>query len=579
MRYFVCAIGNFEEYSDRYNILRECLSNNLYELHSDARWPAPFSQIQKGDTLLLKFQNQIVAWGLAKGNVRHEAHDFNQGWNRIVDVDCWYPFDPQSPPTGVHHYGILSATKSGGPYATVKEVDEVWAQEKLEFFPNFTLISNTASMPYSDKNQVRCEQKSLKELFQLPLRIPDYQRCYCWRKGNVTDLLETLRSRRRAPDTHLGTVILKEEQQGGFSVVDGQQRLLTLTILGFRLKKKGWPLPLLDAPLRETASATESAQKHLSWANVSTQEWTVANRLDDESIENLLNQIRFTVITLPEKYSEDLAYRFFNAVNSAGKKLSDYDLLKAHHLRFISEEPLAKSMAERWDATGEEGYDDVLHKTLYRLRVWSRFETPGMDAREDHQLFRHFSAVDSGSIQGLFFSPLAMQFNSAIRGGAPFFHFADQHRLLWLDFQRAEAYTLLSNHLARHSRNILRDCIGSLLFIFYCRFGRAYLDDALFCIADTVSALRNDSRISAYTLRAPVLKECLFSLGTSLDPGQFFDWCLLPERQYAPDTAGGAKKRYWEALQALYSNLEKRLLVLNEQCAFRSELLPVNTDL
>lgn len=331
---------------------------------------------------------------------------------------------------------------------------------------------------------------SLENLFTEQLCIPDYQRSFCWRKSNVVDLMETLWMRKEKEkekekgkekvDTHLGTIILKQEKKADgarerLSIVDGQQRLLTLTILAFCLGSQ--KLPLLDAPLDGTSNEAKSAQKHLYWAQTTIKGWIKTRGVDEKEcrafLQNAMENVKFTVVTLPPAAPEDMAYTFFNAVNSSGKKLSDYDLLKAHHLRFIADEAIAKVMAERWDATGADCYGDILHKTLYRLRNWSRHDDPAVDAQIGHRLFNHFSAK-APTVGGIFFPPLAMRFNSTIPGGAPFFYYAERHRMLWDKFNKTDAYLALS-HLTGHSGNVLRDIIRTLLFAFYCRFGEIYL--------------------------------------------------------------------------------------------------------
>ena len=244
---------------------------------------------------------------------------------------------------------------------------------------------------------------------------------------------------------------------------------------------------------------------------------------------------------------------------------------------FIADESIAKSMAERWDATGSEGYDDILHKTLYRLRTWMRNGNPVINAQDGHSLFMHFSAKAS-TIDGLFFPPLSIRFNSTIHGGAPFFHYAEQYRMLLKDFQSSDAYLSLIGHLSGHSKNILRDSITAILFIFYCKFGRSYLGEALFCIADVVSVLRNEPQVGNRAIHKSIIKDCLFSLDAALDPGQFFDWCLSPERQYSHDVTniGNTQKRYWEALASLYDELQQQpqhSFVLSAQCSQRNTYL------
>ena len=98
------------------------------------------------------------------------------------------------------------------------------------------------------------------------------------------------------------------------------------------------------------------------------------------------------------------------------------------------------------------------------------------------------------------------------------------------------------------------------------------LSDALFCITDVVSALRNESQVRATAIREEIIKDCLFSLDTALDPGQFFDWCLSPERQYTPVKDGATKKYYWEAIGRLYKEIPQSA-VLTKQVGQREKLL------
>ncbi len=581
MNYFVCTIGEFGEYSDRIAILNECLRRNVYMVHRDARWPAHIRNIKKGDALLLKLQSQLVAWGIAKAGLRNDTGA--DGWDRIVDVEKWDLYDAGNPANGVHHYGIQGNTLPGaGQFAIVKQVAAAWAEQKLALF-------RASGQPHVDSGagdrMVSCEHLiSFGKVISRGLSIPHYQRCFCWRKENVLDMLETMRMRFTPPlanphddthqDTYLGTIILKREgsEDGGItlSIVDGQQRLLTLAILVFSMGES--PPSLLQHPLGGTSNDARSARKHLYWAKITIDNWLRTN-LQPQNVKQfhsyLQNSILFTVVTLPQQASEDLAYTFFDAVNSAGKKLSDYDLLKAHHLRFIADEPKASAMAQRWDANFGE-YDDVLCRALYRLRSWSRRDKPAVDAQNGHALFKHFSA--NPPIDGVFFPPLTARFNSAVQGGEPFFDQAEKYRLLWSDFKKTPAHADLFEFLSGHSGNVLRDSIAALLFLFYCKYSGCYLDDSLFCTAEVVSSLRNDTQVRATKIQEGLFTDCVFALDTAVDPGQYFAWCLSPERRYVPKIHGKTALRYWEALSNLYDQLaESRCSPsLRERCGKRA---------
>src|SRR5690554_6588685 len=79
---------------------------------------------------------------------------------------------------------------------------------------------------------------SIKELLDKKLSIPVYQRPYRWHANkHVKQLLEDV-NRELVKDTNdyrLGTIILYKTNKGDFEVVDGQQRLTTLSLILYAL--------------------------------------------------------------------------------------------------------------------------------------------------------------------------------------------------------------------------------------------------------------------------------------------------------------------------------------------------------
>lgn len=61
------------------------------------------------------------------------------------------------------------------------------------------------------------------------LTVPFFQRRYVWNRDNWSEMLQTLQNK----DIHpfLGSIILKQHENNDVSIIDGQQRLTTLTIL------------------------------------------------------------------------------------------------------------------------------------------------------------------------------------------------------------------------------------------------------------------------------------------------------------------------------------------------------------
>ena len=84
---------------------------------------------------------------------------------------------------------------------------------------------------------------SIDKLLEMSLNIPDYQRPYKWTRKNVADLfgdIDTAISDSRRPDYtdfkyRVGSVIL-HKNNGKYDIVDGQQRLITLSLIKHALE-------------------------------------------------------------------------------------------------------------------------------------------------------------------------------------------------------------------------------------------------------------------------------------------------------------------------------------------------------
>ena len=77
---------------------------------------------------------------------------------------------------------------------------------------------------------MEAEAKSLRFLGEYKeLVVPFFQRRYVWKKDNWEELLQNFEQSATPP--FLGSVILKEESGNQSTIIDGQQRLTTITIL------------------------------------------------------------------------------------------------------------------------------------------------------------------------------------------------------------------------------------------------------------------------------------------------------------------------------------------------------------
>ena len=78
--------------------------------------------------------------------------------------------------------------------------------------------------------QVETSIINLKQLLELPLSIPDYQRPYTWSEKNVVQLLDDVIEFSKYPEYRMGTIIL-HKNNGNLEIVDGQQRIMTSLLI------------------------------------------------------------------------------------------------------------------------------------------------------------------------------------------------------------------------------------------------------------------------------------------------------------------------------------------------------------
>ncbi|MBF0282406.1 MAG: DUF262 domain-containing protein [Zetaproteobacteria bacterium] len=227
------------------------------------------------------------------------------------------------------------------------------------------------------------------------LSIPDYQRPYKWSEKHVhrliDDLLEHLA--KGVTQYRVGTVVLHQQgdQEKPLEIVDGQQRLVSFSLL-IRFLSGGVSTTFLKGVFENSLS-----KSNISRTNLYNNHQLIQQRLSgysDSQKEALksfvLEKCEFVVVTLHD-ISE--AFQFFDSQNSRGKSLEPYDLLKAYHLREMSDETedVQSRCVKQWEAM-VEGDDITLQKLfneyLYRLRKWLRGEPAYYFTKEDIELFK-----------------------------------------------------------------------------------------------------------------------------------------------------------------------------------------------
>ncbi|GAB6142429.1 hypothetical protein JCM14076_31590 [Methylosoma difficile] len=260
-----------------------------------------------------------------------------------------------------------------------------------------------------NKNGVKVNKHTLRTLMALPLAIPDYQRRYCWGKEQVALLLEDIEAMLKSkgqPPLFLGTVILHQDD-GKANLVDGQQRCLTLALLlkalyEFASSNEAPALGLMKAHFPDSQSqySLKANYQHIhSYLN------TVQKRDFKAMLDTLWDKMEFVVISID---SIDQAFAFFDSQNSAGKRLSDFDLLKARHLRGIVSDPAVgmgcSYLWERYEkqkvGNGQRLAYYLTEQILARTRIRQRKKNV-----ESLQLAREFAVRTSANSMKIALSP------------------------------------------------------------------------------------------------------------------------------------------------------------------------------
>ena len=206
--------------------------------------------------------------------------------------------------------------------------------------------------------------ENLESLLQMDLKIPEYQRPYRWTieqvKNLLSDVLENKKDGNGVPYM-IGTIILHKDINERMNIVDGQQRLTTLTLLLYALGKKD------GISLLNESFSTDTITTNYKYIHYYLNKYEIDK---EEFRKYILSQVTFVIITTTEI---DEAFVFFDSQNSRGKSLERKDLLKAHHLRYVENNEIATESAKEWEALDKKRklsylIDNILGRARQRIR-------------------------------------------------------------------------------------------------------------------------------------------------------------------------------------------------------------------
>lgn len=258
---------------------------------------------------------------------------------------------------------------------------------------------------------------SVADVLKEQLVIPEFQRPYKWRAKHVNQLLDDIINHQVKSCYRLGSVVLYQALEGdktpegqavtkdALSIVDGQQRLLTLTLIVAVIEA------LLDAKSKNGKGKTSDAKllshaftSRISITNLKHNAKVIESRLAPlakkdnqhqliELREFVLHKCELITVTL-DNLSE--AFQFFDSQNARGKALAPYDLLKAYHLREMmqgTDEAERLAYVDAWEQgvnpdNNMPSLHTIMGELLFRMRRWTDGDCGIQFSRHNIEVFK-----------------------------------------------------------------------------------------------------------------------------------------------------------------------------------------------
>lgn len=220
-------------------------------------------------------------------------------------------------------------------------------------------------------NQNRIDIISVSECLQLNLSIPEYQRPYKWSVQSIDDMLWDINNSVQQSFSYsnykyrIGTIILHKTDDV-LNVVDGQQRLISLTLISKYLDHD------YDNAILRNTFYDKITQKHIHDNYIHIKEWFSLRDKDiKESFKKAFLDILELVVIQVGRESE--AFQLFDSQNTRGRALDPHDLLKAFHLREMQNDKYEMEYAvTKWEAKDVHKIRELFSAYLFPIWNWSR---------------------------------------------------------------------------------------------------------------------------------------------------------------------------------------------------------------
>lgn len=236
-----------------------------------------------------------------------------------------------------------------------------------------------------DANKMSEQIKSLKvkDIFNSKTgkyKIPIYQRNYAWKEPQIRQLIRDIYDycgeKNKEKKYYIGTLVVRPDKENTFEVIDGQQRLTTLSMLVAYLKKVSNNTQESEKTELENTITFQCRQVSTNFLNKiwedqsddcdATDSITAGYQIlkksfedivKKETVEDYLNYLRENVIVYRISVPEDTDLNhYFEIMNTRGEQLEKHEILKAELLSVFKDNTDTREFYSGiWDACSDMG--------------------------------------------------------------------------------------------------------------------------------------------------------------------------------------------------------------------------------
>lgn len=355
-----------------------------------------------------------------------------------------------------------------------------------------------------------------KPIENVRLTIPEYQRPYKWTARNAIQLLDDIIEARNANKEvyRVGTLILHKDIDADgnerYNIVDGQQRTITFSLLLLALyeldtEEDSFMIDFLNQQVFDNPFSRHNIPNNLSAfrrrIKRSDTEGNMDHMRDMQRLRKFIEDQCELIVVITNDVSE--AFQFFDSQNARGKALYPHDLLKAYHLREMSDidEIKTEQIVKEWEKIPQHELADFFGEYLYRIKEWIngnwasklnehniyKFKGITKDARTPYAQF-YKSAYSYAELINSSAMPFvsgtrevnAFQLNTPIIAGKPFFDYTKHYYEILKDIQdnsQYEGFYIKGNAIVKTLDKYFNKGIGN-------RITRLLFDTALLLYVD-----------------------------------------------------------------------------------------------